>query len=437
MNDKVVTMRKLSLLSLLIVSQFALSVEPTVATKIALSADEHAALVAQAQAIHASALTIDAHADIEIPGKPSMYVGSDGLSKVAPQKMQKGDLDAVVMSLAVGPMPRTTDGYVAAKALAQTKLAAVNALVADPANNTVMVKSTAELSAAHTAGKSALILGFQNALILGTDVGGIDSLYSSGARVFALTHMGHNNFADSSRTLFDGETGTREPDAEHGGLSSLGKAAVQKVNQLGGVMDISQLSMEAAMQVMALSSTPVIASHSNVRALTNVSRNLSDQEIDRIGQTNGVIHIAPFRGYLFDSADPDMDANIRKIRRESGIDESYLYPFELYWEIDDPAIKKDFLTRTSAQLGPIGVDEMLDHVDYIAQRIGVDHVGIGTDFNHGSGIIGFNDASEALNVTVELLKRGYTKDDITKIWGGNFIRVWRAAEKGADTKTEN
>jgi membrane dipeptidase len=437
MNDKVVTMRKLSLLSLLIVSQFALSVEPTVATKIALSADEHAALVAQAQAIHASALTIDAHADIEIPGKPSMYVGSDGLSKVAPQKMQKGDLDAVVMSLAVGPMPRTPDGYVAAKALAQTKLAAVNALVADPANNTVMVKSTAELSAAHTAGKSALILGFQNALILGTDVGGIDSLYSSGARVFALTHMGHNNFADSSRTLFDGETGTREPDAEHGGLSSLGKAAVQKVNQLGGVMDISQLSMEAAMQVMALSSTPVIASHSNVRALTNVSRNLSDQEIDRIGQTNGVIHIAPFRGYLFDSADPDMDANIRKIRRESGIDESYLYPFELYWEIDDPAIKKDFLTRTSAQLGPIGVDEMLDHVDYIAQRIGVDHVGIGTDFNHGSGIIGFNDASEALNVTVELLKRGYTKDDITKIWGGNFIRVWRAAEKGADTKTEN
>jgi membrane dipeptidase len=430
-------MRKLSLLSLLIVSQFALSVEPTVATKIALSADEHAALVAQAQAIHASALTIDAHADIEIPGKPSMYVGSDGLSKVAPQKMQKGDLDAVVMSLAVGPMPRTTDGYVAAKALAQTKLAAVNALVADPANNTVIVKSTAELSAAHTAGKSALILGFQNALILGTDVGGIDSLYSSGARVFALTHMGHNNFADSSRTLFDGETGTREPDAEHGGLSSLGKAAVQKVNQLGGVMDISQLSMEAAMQVMALSSTPVIASHSNVRALTNVSRNLSDQEIDRIGQTNGVIHIAPFRGYLFDSADPDMDANIRKIRRESGIDESYLYPFELYWEIDDPAIKKDFLTRTSAQLGPIGVDEMLDHVDYIAQRIGVDHVGIGTDFNHGSGIIGFNDASEALNVTVELLKRGYTKDDITKIWGGNFIRVWRAAEKGADTKTEN
>ena len=430
-------MRKLLLLSLLIVSHFGLSVESTIAAKTALSAAENAALVAQAQAIHTTALTIDAHADIEIPGQPSMYVGADGLSKVAPQKMQQGGLDAVVMSLAVGPMPRTPEGYAAAKALAQLKLAAVNALAADPANNTVIVKSTAELSAAHAEGKAALILGFQNALILGADISGIDSLYSSGARVFALTHMGHNDFADSSRTLFDGETGTREPDAEHGGLSSLGKAAVAKINSLGGIMDISQLSTQAAMQVMSLSNAPVIASHSNVRALTNVSRNLSDQEIDRIGQTNGVIHIAPFRGYLFDSADPDMDTNIRKIRRESGIDESYLYPFELYWEIDDPAIKKDFLTRTSALLGPIGVDEMLDHVDYIVKRIGVDHVGIGTDFNHGSGIIGFNDASEALNVTIELLKRGYTKEDITKIWGGNFIRVWRAAEKAADTKTQN
>ena len=420
-------------LLILIISQVGCSLE----SKIKATTDQNATLMVQAQAIHTSALTIDAHADIEIPGKPSMYVGSDGLSKVSPQKMQKGGLNAVVMSLAVGPMPRNAEGYAAAKALAQTKLAAVNALAADPANNTVIVKSTTELSAAHTEGKSALILGFQNALILGKDVGAVDSLYNSGARVFALTHMGHNDFADSSRTLFDGDTGTREPDAEHGGLSALGKVAVAKINALGGIMDISQLSTEAAMQVMALSSTPVIASHSNVRALTSVSRNLSDPEIDRIGETGGVIHIAPFRGYLFDSADPDMDTNIRAVRKESGIEEDYLYPFELYWEIDDPAIRKDFLTRTSALLGPIGLDEMLDHVDYIAQRIGVDHVGIGTDFNHGSGIIGFNDASEALNVTVELLKRGYTKDDITKIWGGNFIRVWRAAETGADTKTEN
>ena len=394
--------------------------------------DQDAALIARAQAIHTSALTLDAHADIEIPGKPSSYAGSDGLSKVAPAKMRAGGLDAVVMAIAVGPMPRNTDGYAAAKALAQTKLAAVNALAADTTNNTIIILSTDELIAAHREGKSALLLGFQNALILGTDVSGIDTLYNSGVRVFALTHMGHNDFADSSRTLFDGDTGTREPDAEHGGLSALGKAAVTKINALGGIMDISQLSSQAALQAIELSSTPVIASHSNVRALTSVSRNLSDEEIDRIGETGGVIHVAPFRGYLYDSADPDMDANIRAVRQESGVDEDYLYPFELYWEIDDIAVKKDFLTRISALLGPIGLDEMLDHVDYIAKRIGVDHVGIGTDFNHGSGIVGFDDASDALNVTVELLKRGYSEDDITKIWGGNFIRVWRAAEKAAE-----
>ena len=418
----------------LILSQVGCNVKPKVEATTAAPIDQNAILMAQAQAIHASALTLDAHADIEIPGKPSMYVGSDGLSKVAPTKMRAGGLDAVVMSLAVGPMPRNAEGYAAAKALAQTKLVAVTALAANPNNNATITKSTDELTAAHAEGKSALILGFQNALILGTDVTGIDRLYDVGVRVFALTHMGHNDFADSSRTLFDGDTGTREPDAEHGGLSALGKAAVVKINALGGIMDISQLSSQAALQAIDLSAAPVIASHSNVRALTSVSRNLSDREIDRIGETGGVIHIAPFRGYLFDSSAPNMDKNIRAVRKESGIEEDYLYPFELYWEIDDLALKRDFLTRTNALLGPIGLDEMLDHVDYIVERIGVDHVGIGTDFNHGSGIIGFDDASEALNVTLALLKRGYSKDDIIKIWGGNFIRVWRAAEKASDAR---
>ena len=418
------------LLPILLLTSFLVgcSSESNMAEKTSTPSDQDAALMARAKAIHASALTLDAHADIEIPGKPSSYVGSDGLSKVAPKKMRTGGLDAVVMAIAVGPMPRNAEGYAAAKALAQTKLEAVKALAADATNNSVIALSTDELITAHEEGKSALLLGFQNALILGTEIDGINTLFNSGIRVFALTHMGHNDFADSSRTLFDGDTGTREPDAEHGGLSTLGKAAVERINALGGIMDISQLSSQAALQAIELSITPVIASHSNVRALTSVSRNLSNEEIDRIGETGGVIHVAPFRGYLFNSSDPNMDTNIRAVRKESGIDEDYLYPFELYWEIDDIDLKKDFLTRISALLGPIGLNEMADHIDYIAKRIGVDHVGIGTDFNHGSGIEGFDDASEALNVTVELLKRGYSEEDIKKIWGGNFIRVWQAAE---------
>jgi len=419
-------MTKLSLpIILLILSQVGCSNQSNKA--------QNPSLLNRAQAIHSAALTIDAHADIEIPGKPSMYVGADGLSKVTPQKMRKGGVDAVVMSLAVGPIPRTPEGYSKAKTIALTKLAAVKALSENPANNTLITKTTDELLSAHSEGKSAVILGFQNGLILGTDVDQIDALYNLGVRVFSLTHMGHNDFADSSRPLYNAATGKREPEAEHGGLSPLGREAIAKINALGAIFDISQLSKQAALQAMALSSSPVIASHSNVRALTDVSRNLSDEELEHLGKTGGVIHIAPFRGYLFDSSNPEMDLNIRAVRRQAGIEESYLYPFELYWEIQDASIKKNFLTKVNALLGQIAVEQMVNHIDYVVKRIGVDHVGIGTDFNHGSGIEGFTDASDALNVTLELVKRGYSEEDIKKIWGGNFMRVWRQAELAASS----
>ena len=392
------------------------------------------ATVITAEAIHAHALVLDAHADIEIPGKESRYVGTDGLSKVAPDKMRAGGVDAVVMSVAVGPGPRDADGYAVARALADEKLSAVKALVADPENNLVLARSADELVQAHADGKGALILGLQNARILGTEVSALDDFYAAGVRVFALTHMGHNDFADSSRPIYNSAVGAHEVEAEHGGLSELGRLAIQRINALGGIVDISQLSKAAALQVLALSTTPVIASHSNVWHLSNVSRNLTDEEIDLIGENGGVIHIAPFRGYLFDSSNKELDGLIRVARQEAGIEEDYYYPFELYWEIDDAAVQTKFLSTVSELLGPGSMDDVLNHIDYVAQRIGVDHVGIGTDFNHGSGITGFDDASEALNVTKGLLARGYSQQDIEKIWGGNFLRVFAAAAEGALSK---
>ncbi len=381
-----------------------------------------------AQSIHKNALVLDAHADIEIPGKESRYAGADGLSKVAPAKMQVGGVDAVVMAIAVGPGPRNAKGYAQARAAADEKLAAVVAMAEDPANNVVLARSADELVKAHADGKGALILGFQNARILGTDVSALDEFYAAGVRVFALTHMGHNDFADSSRPIYIGKIGAHEPEAEHGGLSELGRAAIKRINELGGVVDVSQLSKTATLQVLALSTAPVIASHSNVRQLSNVSRNLSDEEIDRIGQIGGVIHVVPFRGYLFDSSDKELDQQIRVARRVAGIEEDYYYPFELYWEIEDMQVQQTFLNAVSELLGPGSIDDMLNHVDYVVERIGIDHVGIGSDFNHGSGIEGFDDASEALNVTAGLLERGYSQQDIEKIWGGNFLRVFREVE---------
>ncbi|MFT7218830.1 MAG: membrane dipeptidase [Candidatus Azotimanducaceae bacterium] len=281
---------------------------------------------------------------------------------------------------------------------------------------------------AHENGKPAALLGFQNAIILGQNVDRIDDFYEAGVRIFALTHMGHNAFADSSRPLYVAETGDHEPEAEHGGLSDLGIEAILRFNQLGAVVDISQLSKDAALQAIKLSRTPVVASHSNVRSLTNVSRNLSDEEIDLIGKHGGVIHVAPFRGYLFDSTNDSLDGDIRAARRVAGIKEDSYYPFELYWEIDDLEVQRVFLDTVSELLGPGSVDAMINHIDCIVKRIGVDHVGIGTDFNHGSGLKGFDDASEARNVTAALLARGYSARDIEKIWGGNFLRVFRAVE---------
>ena len=346
---------------------------------------DESAFLNRARAIHESALVLDAHADIEIPGNPSRYAGPDGISRVAPEKMQAGGVDAVVMAAAVGPGPRTASGYDAARRTADEEIAAVVALAEDPANNVVIPLSADDLVAAHAAGRSALILGFQNALILGTEVAALDELYAAGVRVFALTHMGHNDFADSSRPLYISETGAHEPDAEHGGLSALGVSAIERINTLGGIVDITQLSRQAALQVIEISQAPVIASHSNVQALSDVSRNLSDEEIDLLGATGGVIHVAPFRGYLFDSSDEALVADIRAARRAAGVEEDYLYPFELYWEIEDPEAQGTFLSAVSDLLGPGSLDDMLDHLDYVVERIGVDHVGIGTDFNHGSG----------------------------------------------------
>lgn len=384
-----------------------------------------------AQTIHEKALVLDAHADIEIPGKESRYAGSDGLSRVAPAKMRAGGVDAVVMAIAVGPGPRNAEGYAQARAIAEEELAAVVAMTTDPANNMVLARSADELLKAHADGKSALILGFQNARIIGTDVSALDDFYAAGVRVFALTHMGHNDFADSSRPIYLGETGTHEPEAEHGGLSELGRLAIKRINALGAVVDISQLSKAATLQVLALSTAPVIASHSNVRQLSDVSRNLSDEEIDGIAQRGGVIHISPFRGYLFDSSDKELDSQIREARRTAGIEEDYYYPFELYWEIEDSDVQQSFLNTVSELLGPGSIDDMLKHIDYVVERVGIDHVGIGTDFNHGSGVAGFDDASEALNVTIGLLERGYTQQEIEKIWGGNFLRVFREAQSRA------
>ena len=377
--------------------------------------------------IHEFSLVLDAHADIVIPSTSRAYMSADGTSKVDPEKMRAGGVDAVVMSVAVGPGPRTMEGDAKARAEADEKIAAVHTLVEESQGQVVIATTSSEIVAAHEAGKSALILGFQNARSLQGNVSAIDEFYAEGVRIFGLNHLGHNAFSDSSRPEFSGETGAFEVTEEHGGLSSLGVAAVERINALGALVDVSQLSKAATLQVLELTSSPIIASHSNAKTVSDVTRNLSDEEIDRIGENGGVIHVAAFKGYLINISEPEFIEKLVALRIAAGISIEYNYPFELYWEIDDLAERSAFTTAVSELLGPASTDNMIDHIDYIVDRIGIDHVGIGNDFNHGSGIDDYNDASEAMNLTEGLLERGYSATDINKIWSGNFLRILNAA----------
>ena len=385
----------------------------------------------QAQQIHDEILVLDAHADIVTPTISANFLSKDGLSKVHVSKLKTGGVGAVVMSVAVAPGPRTVEGDVQARVEANEKLNSVLAQVKEN-DDLVLATSTAEISKAKQAGKVAYILGFQNARSLQKDIAVIDSFYQVGVRVFGLNHLGHNEFSDSSRPFYDNKTSTYEPASEHGGLSSLGKEAIQRMNQLGGIIDVSQMSKAATLQTLELSTAPVIASHSNIRAISDVSRNISNEEIDLIGKKGGVIHVAPFRAYLLDYSDQALVADIKTARRAAGVSEIYSYPFELYWEIKDPAKKYAFLKSISDIIGPADVDHLINHIDYIVKRIGINHVGIGTDFNHGSGIDGFLDAADALNVTTGLVRRGYSATAIEKIWSGNFLRVMGEVERMAE-----
>lgn len=383
-------------------------------------------MTATAEAIHARVIVLDGHSDIAMPETSSIYLGADGKSQVTPAKLKAGGVDAVVMSIAASPQPRTSEGDAMAGAEAAAKLKAILLEIESNPTELALAKTAGDVRSISESGKTAIILGFQNAQSLERDLSRLEDYYEAGVRVFGLTHLGHNDFADSSRPKYDGETRSYEA-PEHNGLSALGQAAVKQIDGLGGIVDVSQMSKAATLQAIELTTHPVIASHSNVKVLSDVTRNLSDEELERIGETGGVVHIAAFSAYLVDLTDPVMLGKIREVRIAAGLPEAYSYPYELYWELENAEEKMTFLTNMTALVGTQGVDRMVDHIDYVVDRIGVEHVGIGTDFNHGGGIVGFEEADSAGVVTLELVKRGYSEADIAKIWSGNFLRVLEAA----------
>jgi membrane dipeptidase len=318
-----------------------------------------------AAAIHARVLKLDAHVDILLPDTPAQYRDDDGDSHASLAKLKTGDIDAVVLALAVGPGPRDAAGFKVARAEVDAKYASLRQFVADSGNSVVLAHSADEIVAANKAGQIAVLPGFLNARALGKDLGGLGEFYDKGVRVFGLTHAGHNDWADSSRPAGG-------PLTEHGGLSPLGKQAVGKLNDLGIVVDISQLTADGVKQVLEITRVPVIATHSGVRALVENTRNLSDAELDAIKANGGVVHVPAFNSYLR-ALTPEIRTRLAEVRRQYGLPPEVapgVSPNDGY-----PTLAKEkqgeFNTAVRAAVGRASVADLVNHIDYVAKRLGV------------------------------------------------------------------
>jgi membrane dipeptidase len=374
------------------------------------------------RAVHAEAMPLDAHADVLVPTTPEIYRTDDGVSQVTLDKLRTGGVATITLVIQSPTGPPTPEGIGRARAEVDAKLARIHAIVESASEQVALALSSTDLEHIHVDGKIAVLIGFQNAYALGSDLALVDHYVAEGVRVFAFNHAGNNAFSDSSRPAIPG-------DAPHGGLSPLGREAVQKLNDLGVVIDVSQLTPKGVMQTLELSRAPVIASHSAVRALVDETRNLLDEEMDAIAAKGGVVHLPPFNTYLAPRP-PEFVARLGEIRTRFGLPAEFSGVLDDTYRLEGPA-RGEYTTVALESVPRATLEDYLDHVDYVVERIGVEHVGIGTDFDHGAGIIGFKDASEAPNLTRGLLERGYSPEDIAKIWSGNFMRVLRAAEAAA------
>ena len=279
-------------------------------------------------------------------------------------------------------------------------------------------------------GKKVAMIGIENAYSVGLDLGNIKKFHDLGGRYMSLSHNGHSQFSDSN-------TGERDDTWLHGGLSDLGREAIAEMNKWGIMIDLSHPSREANMQTMELSRAPVIASHSSARALNDVSRNLFDDELLALKENGGVVQTVAFSSYVNsekNSANRQAQtAHLEKVAQEMGFEmmdrgamqdlsdeERAAYQEALALVRDAAETRADEIL---AEVPPVDVADFVDHIDYLVDLIGLEHVGISSDFDGGGGVEGWNDASETFNVTLELVRRRYTEEEIGQLWSGNLLRV--------------
>ena len=373
-----------------------------------------------AWALHSRVLSIDTHIDIH--GKFATHQHDPGGFTTAQNdlpKMRAGGLDAAFLIVYTGQAALDAEGFAHARQRAEESWQGIQRLVRAYPAQVGLARTADEVEALHASGKTAVLIGMENAYPLGPDVEDVPLWAERGVRYVGLTHMGHNQFAGSSNP--NPALGDVEEDA---GLTKPGRALVQALNDHGILVDISHVGKRSMLEATRLSRAPVIASHSSVNGVYVNARNLDDEQLDALRENGGVAQMVAFRSYVAE-LDPAIREGTDALRRQHLPDG---------WATATEAGKEAYQQGVVAlreRHADVSLAQFVDHIDYAVKRIGIEHVGIASDFDGGGGVKGWDDASETANVTRELMVRCYTESQIRALWGGNLLRVLRAAEAAA------
>lgn len=393
------------------------------ATFSTLSAQKRQDLETKAARIHKSAFTVDSHTDtpLNFSNKKFDIAKDNSLAAVRScvdfPRMRKGGLDAVFFAVFIGQGPRTAEGNAKAKAKSETIFDSIYASVNRNSTVSGIAATPEEAKKLVKQNKSVVFIGLENGYPVGTEISNVKHFYGRGARYITLCHTKNNDICTSSTDT-----------ANLKGLSNFGKEVVVEMNRLGMMIDVSHVSDQSFYDVIKLSKTPVIASHSCSRALCDNPRNLTDEMLGALAANNGVVQMCILSDYVKKPLpNPERDSARMEVRKKHN---NFQDLTDVQWEVasaDWHSIDDKFPQKLA------NVSDVVDHIDHMVKIAGIDHVGIGTDFDGGGGVDGCEDVSQMGNITLELVKRGYSEKDIKKIWGGNLMRVMRDVEKGSES----
>jgi len=373
----------------------------------------------RADRIHREILTLDSHTDTPMDmlrWDADIRQNLDGTpwdGKVDLPRMQAGGLDAVFFAAWVGQGPRTPEGNRKANDKVKRTIQAIHNAIEANSDHAEMALTADDACRIEKTDKRAIYIGIENGYAIGQDLSEIERFYNLGVRYITLCHVKNNDICDSSNDT-----------TEHGGLSPFGKSLIKEMNRLGMIVDVSHVSDDAFYDVLKLSKAPIIASHSCARAICDNPRNLSDEMLLALAEKGGVIQVAIYTEYV-----KTPEPNPEREAAEKALDEKYPDYNTMTEEEKKPVLKEHYALREKYPMKLANVADFIDHIDHIVKVVGIDHVGIGTDFDGGGELIGLRDVSQMPNITRELLRRAYSKKNIGKIWSGNFLRVFRETER--------